>query len=138
MEAFDPAAALAARPVIHTMGFDRGTVLQALAQAGGCEELAIHLILSGQVHDAAALSSSAASSTVPDEDSSGIAFGFKPAVDSSAFTSSERLLGIFGLMFCRFCVDWCGRTSTTSFTATACGVWYDAPSVSIIVTGVRQ
>ena len=43
-------------------------------------------------------------------------------------------LGIFGLIFCRFCVDWCGRTSTTSFTATACGVWYDAPSVSIIVT----
>jgi hypothetical protein len=42
------AEAPAARAVIHAMGFDHDMVQHALAQAGGNEQLAIDLILSGE------------------------------------------------------------------------------------------
>jgi hypothetical protein len=47
-------AAPAALSVIYAMGFDQELAQQALTQAGGNEELAIHLILNGEVHHAAA------------------------------------------------------------------------------------
>ena len=113
------------------MGFDHDMVQRALAQAGGNEQLAINLILNGEVHGALTASSSSASIAAAAESFSGPASGFgsafAPAVGcsgpasffGSAFAPSESCSGPasgFGsllpvlalcfrvwLCFCAFC-----------------------------------
>ena len=83
------AAEAPARPLIHTMGFDQDTVQRALAQAGGNEQLAINLILNGEVRDAATASSSAASFAASAVSFSGPSFGFGTAVAPAEVASSS-------------------------------------------------
>ena len=104
MAAFASSAdAPAARPVIYTMGFDHDMVQHALAQAGGNQQLAINLILNGEVHGAVISSTSATSIDAAAVSFSGPAdsFGsaFAPSVSSSSFVSciglafTDRLTG---------------------------------------------
>ena len=90
------AAEAPARPLIHTMGFDQDTVHRALAQAGGNEQLAINLILNGEVRDAATASSSAASFAASAVSFSGPSFGFgtafAPAEGPSFSSMSSKVL----------------------------------------------
>ncbi len=72
------ASAAEARAVIYTMGFDHDMVQHALAQAGGNEQLAINLILDGEVHGAVT-TSSAASTASRAVNFSGPPFGFGTA-----------------------------------------------------------
>jgi hypothetical protein len=87
------ADAPAARAVIYTMGFDHDLVQHALAQASGNEQLAISLILNGEVHDAATASSSASSITTPAMSYSGPSFGsgtaFVPAEVASCSSPND-------------------------------------------------
>ena len=89
------AEAPAARAVIYTMDFDHDMVQHALAQAGGNEQLAINLILNGEMHSAVTASSSAASIAATAVSFSGPAFGFSnpfaPSVNSSSSMSSNVL-----------------------------------------------
>jgi hypothetical protein len=86
MAEFTSAAdAPAARAVIYSMGFDHDMVQHALAQAGGNEQLAINLILNGEVHGALTASSSAASIAAAAVSFSGPASGFGSAFAPSAF-----------------------------------------------------
>ena len=63
LDAANAAAGHPARPVIHSMGFEETMVQLALAQADGNEELAINLLLNGEVRPTApAPASSAAAS----------------------------------------------------------------------------
>jgi hypothetical protein len=73
------ASAPSARAVIDSMGFDHDMVQHALAQAGGNEQLAINLILNGEVY-AATASTSAAS----------IADGSGSAVPAASFSGRAR------------------------------------------------
>ncbi len=71
------AEAPAAPAVIHCMGFDHDMVQHALAQAGGNQQLAINLILNGEMkHDVATSSFFAASVAAPAVSSGGSSFGF--------------------------------------------------------------
>jgi hypothetical protein len=87
------AEAPAARAVIYMMGFDHDTVQHALAQAGGNEQLAINLILNGEVYDVATASSSVASIASRAVSFSGPPFGFgtafAPAKVASCSSSSS-------------------------------------------------
>jgi hypothetical protein len=87
------AEAPAARAVIYMMGFDHDMVQHALAQAGGNEQLAINLILNGEVHDVATASSSVASIASRAVSFSGPPFGFgtafAPAKVASCSSSSS-------------------------------------------------
>jgi hypothetical protein len=78
------------------MGFDHVMVQHALARAGGNEQLAINLILNGEVHGAATASSSAAYFTAPDVSFSGPSFGFgtafAPAEGPSSSSMSSKVL----------------------------------------------
>ncbi len=89
------AAAPAARAVIYTMGFDHDMVQHALAQAGGNEQLAINLIINGEVHGVATGSTSAASIAAPavslSGPTSGFGTAFAPSVGSSSSVSSNVL-----------------------------------------------
>jgi UBA/TS-N domain len=71
------------------MGFDQDTVQRALAQAGGNEQLAINLILNGEVRDAATASSSAASFAASAVSFSGPSFGFGTAFAPAEVASSS-------------------------------------------------
>jgi hypothetical protein len=86
----------AAPAVIYSMGFDHDMVQHALAQAGGNEQLAINLILNGEVHDAATFSSSAASIAAPAVSFSGPTSGFgnafAPSVSSSSSSMPSKVL----------------------------------------------
>jgi hypothetical protein len=77
------------RPVIYTMGFEKDMVQHALALAGGNEQLAINLILNGEVHEAATASSSAASIVAPTVSFTGPSFGFGIAFAPAEVTSSS-------------------------------------------------
>ena len=89
------AEAPAARAVIYTMGFDHDMVQHALAQAGGNEQLAIDLIVNGEVHGVATASSAVASIAAPAVGFTGPSLGFgtdfAPAevASSSSFSSSS-------------------------------------------------
>jgi hypothetical protein len=90
MSEFASAAdAPAARAVIYTMGFDHDMVQHALAQAGGNEQLAIDLILNGEVHDTKTASSSAASTAAPTVSFSGPTSGFGSAFAPADVASSS-------------------------------------------------
>jgi hypothetical protein len=89
------AGAPAARAVIYSMGFDHDMVQHALAQAGGNEQLAINLILNGEVHGAVMSSTSATSIAATAVSFRGSAFGFgiafAPSVSSLSSMSSNAL-----------------------------------------------
>jgi hypothetical protein len=89
------ADAPAARPVIYAMGFDHDMVQHAMAQAGGNEQLAINLILNGEVHGAVTASSSAASIAASavsfSSPTSGFGAAFAPSVSSSSSMSANVL-----------------------------------------------
>jgi hypothetical protein len=95
MSGFASAAdAPSARAVIYTMGFDEDIVQQTVAQSGGNEELAIHLILNGEVLVAASGSTSVASIAAPAAGFSGPTFGIgaaAPSVGPSSAMSSNVL-----------------------------------------------
>ena len=96
MAEFTSAAdAPAARAMIYSMGFDHDMVQHALVQAGGNEQLAINLILNGEVHDAVTASSSAASIA----GFSGPAFGFGSQSYVAPSAPPWRCRS-FGLCFC--------------------------------------
>jgi hypothetical protein len=88
------ADAPAARTVIYSMGFEHDMVQHALAQAGGNEQLAINLILNGDVHDVATASSSAAFIAAPDVGFSVPAFGFGASAPSVGPSSSSLLFNV--------------------------------------------
>ena len=73
------AGAPAAPAMIYCMGFDHDMVQHALAQAGGNQQLAINLILNGEVHEVATSSFFAASVAAPTVSSGGSSFGFSTA-----------------------------------------------------------
>jgi hypothetical protein len=73
------ADAPAARAVIYTMGFEHGMVQNALAQAVGNEQLAIDLILNGEVHEALTASTFEVSVTSPVVSAISPTFGFESA-----------------------------------------------------------
>ncbi len=83
------AAEAPARPLIRAMGFDQDTVQHALAQAGGNEQLAINLILNGEVRHAATASSSAASFVASAVNFSDPSFGFGTAFAPAEVASSS-------------------------------------------------
>ena len=78
-----------ARAVIYATGFDHDMVQHALVQAGGNEQLAIDLILNGEVHDVATASSSVASISAPAVSFSGPSFGFGTAFAPAEVASSS-------------------------------------------------
>ena len=76
------------------MGFDHDMVQHALAQAGGNEQLAINLILNGEVHGAVMSSTyvaSTAATAVSSGPTSGFGNAFAPSVSSSSSVSSKAL-----------------------------------------------
>jgi hypothetical protein len=83
----------AVRAVVHSMGFDQDMVQHALAQAGGNEQLAINLILNGEVHEAATDSTFAVSVTAPSSSVSvvGPTFGFATAFAPAEVGSSSSV-----------------------------------------------
>ena len=83
----------AAPAVIYTMGFDHDMVQHALAQAGGNEQLAINLILNGDVRDATTGSTFAASTAVPVVSSVVPAFGFDSAAPALSHKDSAFSFG---------------------------------------------
>ena len=88
------AGAPAAPAVIYSMGFDHDMVQHALAQAGGNEQLAINLILNGEVHGAVMSSTyvaSTAATAVSSGPTSGFGNAFAPSVSSSSSVSSNAL-----------------------------------------------
>jgi hypothetical protein len=109
MSELEPAVeAPASGTVIYTMGFDRDMVQEAMAQAGGNEQLAMNLVLNGEVHVALTVSSSTASISAPSlciggPTSSALTTGFgtdfAPSAGSSSSVSSivlsfiDRLTG---------------------------------------------
>ena len=60
LDAANAAAGHPARPVIHSMGFEETMVQLALAQADGNEEIAINLLLNGEVRPTATAPASSA------------------------------------------------------------------------------
>jgi hypothetical protein len=78
------APAAAARAVIDTMGFDHDMVQHALAQAGGHKQLAINLILNGEVHGAVTAPTFTTSIAAPAAGFSGPTFGSGAAVPAVA------------------------------------------------------
>jgi hypothetical protein len=90
MEEFASSAGAPLAPaVIYSMGFDHDMVQHALAQAGGNEQLAIDLILNGEVHGAVTSSTYAASIAAPVVSFSGPTSGFGNALAPSVSTSSS-------------------------------------------------
>jgi hypothetical protein len=73
------------------MGFDHDMVQHALAQAGGNEQLAINLILNGEVHDSATASSSTASIAAPAASFSGPASGLGATAQPPAAESCKSI-----------------------------------------------
>jgi hypothetical protein len=90
MAEFASAADTPAAPaVIYTMGFDHDMVQHALAQAGGNQQLAINMILNGEVHDVATVSSSVASTASRAVSFSDPPFGFGTAFAPAEVASSS-------------------------------------------------
>jgi hypothetical protein len=86
------AGAPAASAVIYSMGFDHDMVQPALAQAGGNQQLAINLILNGEVHDVATASSSALSFAPAEADSCSSPNGGDDDDDDVDGSSSSSML----------------------------------------------
>jgi hypothetical protein len=99
---FSMADDLAARAVIYTMGFEHDMVQNALAQAGGNEQLAIDLILNGEVHEAVTASTFVDSVPSPAVSVIGPTFGFETAfapAEVAFYSDSMTWLGPDGPLF---------------------------------------
>jgi hypothetical protein len=96
MAEFESAASAPLAPaVIYSMGFDHDMVQHALAQAGGNQQLAINLILNGEVHCAVTSSTYVASISAPavsfSSPTSGLGNALAPSVSSSSSLPSNAL-----------------------------------------------
>ncbi len=77
------------RPVIYTMGFDEALVAQALRQAGGNEQLAINLLLNGEVENTASAAPGAAP-VAPGDDRMIFSMGFEPELVRRALVRARN------------------------------------------------
>jgi hypothetical protein len=137
------ADAPAARVVIHTMGFDHDMVQHAMAQAGGNEQLAINLILNGEVHGAATASSSAAFFAASAAGFSGPASGFGSAFAPSVHGAVTASTSAFSIVAPALSSSSSSKSTTIhlsfsdQFIRKRVPLWLDADGIPLPPTGQR-